>query len=165
MPEPIENRSVRDTARFVSLRATGDLGPVIEGSDAEPVILFQHDPYCPISRRAYHELAGLPIEAALVDVAQDAHISRMIEERTGIPHESPQVLVFQSGKVVWSASHFRITRAAVTRAVQRATLGEAIEQPDAACSSACGSRGVAPNDRATERPSLMTWLRSMWDHQ
>jgi len=165
MPEPIDNRSARDTARFVPLRATGDLGPVLEGSEAEPVILFQHDPYCPISRRAFHELAGLPIEAALVDVAQDAHISRMIEERTGVPHESPQVLVFQSGKVVWSASHFRITRGAVTRAVRRATLGEAIEQPDPACGAACGRRDVALNDRPTQSANLLMWLRSMWDHQ
>ena len=165
MPEPIDNRSVRDTARFVSLRATGDLGPVLEGSEAEPVILFQHDPYCPISRRAYHELAGLPIEAALVDVAQDAHISRMIEERTGVPHESPQVLVFQSGEVVWSASHFRITRGAVTRALRRATPGKAIDQPDSACGAACGGRGGAPKDKPSEAPTLVTWLRWMWDGQ
>jgi bacillithiol system protein YtxJ len=96
----------------------GALDSLVERSHAQPVIVFQHDPFCPISRRAQRELAGLPIEAALVDVARDGAVSRMLEQRTGVPHESPQVLVFRAGRVAWTASHFGITRGALARALQ-----------------------------------------------
>ncbi len=161
-----EARAAREAARFVPLRAASALGPFIERSGAEPVILFQHDPYCPISRRAYDELAGLSIEATLIDVAQHADIGRLIEDRTGVPHESPQVLVFRSGKVVWSASHFRITRAGVARAMRRATASDAVEQPEPNCGPTCESRGgVLEDSPTTAPPNLMIWLRSMWDRQ
>ena len=110
--------AAQETARFVPLRAVGALDSLVERSHAQPVIVFQHDPFCPISRRAQRELAGLPIEAALVDVARDGAVSRMLEQRTGVPHESPQVLVFRAGRVAWTASHFGITRGALARALQ-----------------------------------------------
>ena len=121
-PNHDDTRTVRAAAHFVPLRSVSALGELIERSEAEPVLLFQHDPYCPISRRAYSELAGLAMDAAVVDVAQGEYLSPTIEERTGVRHESPQLLVLRSGKVAWNASHLKITRRAVTRAVQRANL-------------------------------------------
>jgi bacillithiol system protein YtxJ len=112
MREPHQSvESGRDAANFVPLRSISALGDLIERSDLQPVVLFQHDPFCPISRIAYRELASAAIEAAVVNVAQDQHLTRKIEERTQVRHESPQVLVFRSRKVVWNASHFGITRA------------------------------------------------------
>src|SRR5258708_2701473 len=96
------------SAGVVPLRAESAVGSFFEGPHDEPVILFQHDLYCPIGRRAYRELTGVPIEVALVDVARDADITRAIEERTAVPHESPQVLVLRSGRVVWTASTSRL---------------------------------------------------------
>src|SRR5690348_11749003 len=96
-PNHDDNRPVRAAVHLVPLRSVSALGELIERSETEPVLLFQHDPYCPISCWAYSELAGLPIDAAVVDVAQDEYLSRTIEERTGVRHESPQVLVFRSG--------------------------------------------------------------------
>ena len=156
-------RTVGDAAEFVPLRSVSALGELVERSETEPVVLFQHDPYCPISRRAYHELAGTPVRAALVDVAQDEHLSRTIEERTGVRHESPQVLVFRSGRVAWNASHFEITRSAVTRAVQRAS-GEVVDEPEAECGAACGSR-AALRKGPSGSPNVASWLRSLWDQQ
>ncbi len=69
MQEPNHGIIARAMARFVPLRAASEVGSLFERSHNEPVILFQHDPCCPISRRAYRELAGLTIEAALVHVA------------------------------------------------------------------------------------------------
>jgi bacillithiol system protein YtxJ len=153
----------RDAAQFVPLRSVFGLGELVERSQLEPVVVFEHDPYCQISRRAYHEMMGVPVLAALVDVAQDQDLSRRIEEQTGVRHESPQVLVLRSGKVVWNASHFKITRKAVTRAVQRASadnFGEA----ESHCGIACGSR-AAPQSGARASANVLSWLRSLWDHQ
>jgi bacillithiol system protein YtxJ len=165
MQEPNDANTARGTARFVPLRAESAVGSAFERSHNEPLTLFQHDPYCPISVRAYRELTGVPIEVALVDVAHDAGISRTIEGRTGVPHESPQLLVVRSGRVVWSASHFAITRAAVTRAVRHAALGQPGEQPESVCGAACGCGGIALKEQSLDSPRTAAWLRSAWDSQ
>ena len=153
------------TARFVPLHAGGAVASLFERSHHEPVILFQHDPYCPISNRAHRELTRVPIEVALVDVARDADVSRKLEERTGIRHQSPQLLVLRSGRVVWSASHFAITRGAVTQAVRDAALVQSVDQPDVVRSAACGYGGTALKEQSLESPRLATRLRSAWDCQ
>ena len=86
-------------------------------SQTAPVILFQHDPFCGVSRAAYRELAQLPGAIALVDVAHTRALAPVIALRTGIRHESPQVIILYHGAAVWSASHGAITAAVVGRAI------------------------------------------------
>lgn len=152
--------TARDTAHFVPLRSETALGELLRRSHVEPVVVFQHDPYCPVSRTAYAEMLDVPVHAALVNVAQDQDLSRTIEEQTGVRHESPQVLLFRSGKVVWNASHLKITRKAVTRAVQHASADEA----ESGCGVLCRTR-AAPQGEASNNASVLSWLRSLWDHQ
>jgi bacillithiol system protein YtxJ len=80
------------------------------------VVLFLHAPRCWISRLAYRHVARLGGEVALVDVARDHDVKRAIAERTGVRHASPQAIVLHGGHVIWSASDFAITAAAVRRA-------------------------------------------------
>ena len=82
-----------------------------------PVILFLHDPFCPTSRAAARELAQVPGAIALIDVARAPALSHAIALRTGIRHESPQVIVLRGGQAVWSAAHRAITATAVVDAV------------------------------------------------
>lgn len=152
-----------DAAQFVPLRSTNALSELIERSHVEPTVLFQHDPYCPISRRAYDELENTPVKAAVVDVSHDGHLGRTIEERTGVPHESPQVLVFRSGNVAWSASHFQIKGAAVARAVQRATSHEVVDEVEVECDVACGGR--ARHQVPTARQNVLAAFGALWDQQ
>lgn len=70
--------------------------------------MFKHDPYCSISSYAYAELRGLDGEIAWIDVANDQPLSTAFAERTGVRHESPQVVVLHDGKPVWSGSHWSI---------------------------------------------------------
>ena len=93
------------------------LEPPLARSQTAPVILFQHDPFCPISHGAYRQLAQLPGAIPLVDVAHARALSQAIALRTGIRHESPQVLVLYRGEAVWWASHRAITAASVAAAV------------------------------------------------
>src|SRR5260370_40958592 len=85
-------------------------------------------------------------------LARDTDISRKLEERTGIRHESPQLLVLRSGRVVWSASHFAITRGAVTQAGRGAALVQSVDQPDFVRSAAFGYGGPAPQEQHLQRP-------------
>jgi bacillithiol system protein YtxJ len=54
-----------------------------------------------------------------VNVSRDRAVSRAIEARTGVRHESPQALVLRGGQAVWDASHFAITAEAVQGVLAR----------------------------------------------
>lgn len=87
---------------------------------AAPVLLFLHDRGCLISRIAHRQMLQLGGDIPLVDVQRVKDISRAIEARTGVRHESPQVIVLRHGQAAWSASHYAITAEAVARAAQEA---------------------------------------------
>ncbi len=76
-------------------------------------VLFKHSPRCSISARAYQEvedfLRSTEQPVFLVDVIRDRSLSRLIAERTGVLHESPQVLVLAGGGVLWHGSHGEVT--------------------------------------------------------
>jgi bacillithiol system protein YtxJ len=53
--------------------------------------------------------------AFLVDVRAQRSLSQQIAGRSGVEHQSPQVIAFQRGAVVWNASHDDITAEALAR--------------------------------------------------
>ena len=91
---------------------------LVARSQAEPVVLFKHDPVCSISLVAYHELRRMDETFPLIDVSRSHALSRLVADQTGVKHESPQVIVLRNGAAVWSASHYAIKAAAVEQAVR-----------------------------------------------
>ena len=87
-------------------------------SNDEPVVIFKHSNTCPISAMAYSRMEEFGDAVSLLVVQKSRELSRRVESRTGVRHESPQVLVLRRGQTVWAASHFDITAEAVQRAVQ-----------------------------------------------
>lgn len=106
--------------RFIPVVEVAALEELFARSSAAPVILFLHDGGCPISARAYREMARLAGDIPLIDVRRGRVLSQEIEGRTGVRHESPQVIVLRHGRAVWSASHAGITATDVEDAVQGA---------------------------------------------
>ena len=106
------------TTRFVPISALDALDDWLPRAGV--VVLFLHAPHCGISVRAYDQMASLGGEVALVNVARDREVKRAVAERTGVRHESPQVIVLRRGRAVWVAAHGAITTAAVARARQEA---------------------------------------------
>jgi bacillithiol system protein YtxJ len=103
---------------FTQITDTAELDRLIEQSHQSPVVLFKHSSTCPISAAAYRQMTRFSeADVWLVVVQQARDLSREIEARTGVRHESPQVLILKGGEVAWSASHFDITSGAVERAV------------------------------------------------
>jgi bacillithiol system protein YtxJ len=49
------------------------------------------------------------VQAYLVDVRAQRPLSQTIAMRSGVRHESPQVIVFRQGVPTWNASHADIT--------------------------------------------------------
>jgi bacillithiol system protein YtxJ len=77
-------------------------------------ILFKHSPTCPISLFAHREVtrfreAQPDAPVFLISVRRQREIARHVAQKTGVQHETPQVLVLRRGAVVGSASHDAIT--------------------------------------------------------
>lgn len=77
-------------------------------------ILYKHSSRCNVSFDAYNELnefiQNSKKDIYLVKVIESRALSNYIEERTGIRHESPQVLFFENAVVKSHGSHFQITK-------------------------------------------------------
>lgn len=89
---------------------------------APEFLLFKHSLICPISAAAFAEyeafVAAHPaVATAWVDVIGQRPIAQDIARRTGVKHESPQALLLRAGRVVWHASHGKITRASLAAAL------------------------------------------------
>lgn len=105
------------------LTTLAELDAALATSVAQPILIYKHSLTCGSSGVAYEEvldLAGgsmLPGSAFLVRIQASREVSRAIEERLGIRHESPQILLIVAGRVVWHASHFRVTASAISDAM------------------------------------------------
>ena len=110
------------------LHEIAELERVLAESATRPVLIFKHSYSCGTSAEALDELlahaevqpAGARI--AIVTVQTDRAVSNAITARLGIRHETPQALLVRDGKVIWSASHFRVTSEAISRAIARAAV-------------------------------------------
>ena len=105
--------------RFTPVKDTKALEDLLARSHSEPVILFKHSSTCPISAAAYAEMSQVSNDISLVVVQGARDISREIETRTGIQHESPQAIILRNGKAVWNASHWSIRANVVEDAVRQ----------------------------------------------
>ena len=103
--------------RVTDIRSLEELA---DRSKEQPVVIFKHSLTCPISAAAYEQMEAFEGPVALVEVQHARLLSGEIENRLGVPHESPQVIVLRNGKVAWNASHFKITADAVAEAVRAA---------------------------------------------
>ncbi len=111
---------------YTQVTSVSELDEVFKKSARETVVLFNHDPWCPISGRAFKQMAHVDYPTEMVDVSKAHDVSAMIAERTGVKHESPQIIILRDGQPQWNASHFAITADAVTSAIA------SIEKHDAA---------------------------------
>ena len=112
---------------LTSLERLDELERLLVESQAQPVLLFKHSYKCGISAEALDELIqhlneqSPDIRYAMVTVQTHREVSNAVSTKLGIRHETPQALLVRAGRVVWSASHFRVNAAELTKAV-RATL-------------------------------------------
>src|SRR5687767_4197348 len=109
---------------LTSLRGIDELDRLIAESEAQPVLLFKHSYTCGISAEALDELiAHLSEESsdvryAMVTVQTHREISNAVSSKLGVRHETPQALLLRNGRVVWSASHFRVNADSLGKALR-----------------------------------------------
>jgi bacillithiol system protein YtxJ len=105
---------------LVRITDTTALEDLVQRSKQRPVVIFKHSLTCPISASALEQMNRYQGEIALVEVQRAPSLSNEIEQRLGLRHESPQIIVLRNGQIVWDASHFKITADAVADAVRKA---------------------------------------------
>jgi bacillithiol system protein YtxJ len=108
---------------LTQLQRIDQLDGLLAESADRPVLLFKHSYSCGTSAEALDELLAHLSETtqgaryAMVTVQTHRDISNAVAQRLGVRHETPQALLVRGGRVVWSASHFRVTADAVARAI------------------------------------------------
>ena len=90
---------------------------------APTLVIFKHSNQCGLSVLAIQEVEKLErlhpeIQVHLVSVIESRSVSLEVERRTGVRHESPQVLILGNGAVLWHASHRRVTATAIDEQLQ-----------------------------------------------
>ena len=98
-----------------------DLDKAIASSENGTVVLFKHSTRCSISRMALKmiesdwddSLEG--VEAYFLDLLDHRDISAAISEKLGVEHQSPQMLILQSGTSIFHANHSSINVADVKK--------------------------------------------------
>ena len=113
--DPADPSPVR--ARFEPIESASALDAVLGDDSPAPTLLFLHDPYCPISSMAFEEVERVDAAVQIIDVSQHSALGRTVEARTGVRHESPQVIVLRAGVPAWHASHGRIRTERVREAL------------------------------------------------
>ena len=101
-----------------------ELDALLDESSHRPLLLFKHSLSCGTSYEALDELIDhlnderLPARYAMITVQTHRDLSTAIAKRLGVRHETPQALLIRDGRVVWSASHFRVTGGALETAIK-----------------------------------------------
>lgn len=95
-------------------RETTYLSEILEKSNLEPVIIFKHSSTCASSARIYDKLEkwaeeekiSMPI--FIIIVQKYPALSEKIARLFDIRHESPQILILNKQKVIYTAHHDNI---------------------------------------------------------
>lgn len=77
-----------------------------------PFIIFKHSTRCSISTMAYRRLAdsdNFGFEIYYLDLIKNRELSNYIADRTGIVHQSPQVIAVKDAEIIGSLTHSDIS--------------------------------------------------------
>lgn len=93
-----------------------ELDQLFLDSATKPAFVFKHSTICPASTRALNSYQAFVAEARTAEfffaglmIRDHRDLSNELAQRTGVKHESPQVLLIIDGQAVWHDSHFEIT--------------------------------------------------------
>ncbi len=110
---------------LTALGGLEELDRMLAASSDGPLLLFKYSSTCGRSAEALDELVAhlnespADVTYAMVTVQTHRDVSNAVARQLGVRHETPQVLLIRDGRVVWSASHFRVTATAVKEAINR----------------------------------------------
>lgn len=111
MPQPVE---------VTSKQVFSEL---LEKSQNVPVLLYKHSISCPVSGQAWYEVQDClefgddPPSCYRVTVQMQPELSRAVADHLEVAHHTPQVIVVRDGRASYVASHWKIRKQALQRAL------------------------------------------------
>lgn len=109
---------------WIALESIEQLDDLDRESSQAPVLIFKHSSRCSISGAARARLERASghqfndsIKSYFLDLGRYPVISKAIEMRYDVQHESPQILLIRDGASVFSASHFEIEARTIEQAL------------------------------------------------
>ena len=96
---------------WINLNSSEQLNEIIEQSNESAVLLFKHSTRCSISSMAKSrfekewKLDNKVCQTYYLDLITFRPISNEIAEKSGVEHQSPQVIVLKNKEVIYQASH------------------------------------------------------------
>jgi bacillithiol system protein YtxJ len=117
---------------LIQVEDVAQLERLLTASDPRPLLLLKHSRTCGTSAQALDELVAhladhtTDARYAMVTIQTHREVSAAVARMLGVRHETPQALLIQGGRVVWSASHFRVTSDAVDAAIKRFQPSEVV---------------------------------------
>ena len=104
------NNSKERKLNWERLNSPEDLDALIEKPD-KLVVIFKHSTRCAISSMALNSfeseftISEDKVYLGFIDLVNNRDVSSECAEKTGIRHESPQLIILDNGKVVHHSSH------------------------------------------------------------
>lgn len=116
-------RSSGMPASWKTLQSEEDWKALLAESYKKPQMVFKHSTRCSVSTMARYRLQDLEsltdtVDAWYLDLLAFRQISNTIATDTGVPHESPQVILLVKGRPVYIATHNSIDPAEIIHAAQ-----------------------------------------------
>lgn len=99
---------------WINIDSSDKINEVKEISGSQKVMIFKYSPKCAINYIVRNLLerewngSEMLMKTYLVDVVSNKELSQKIEGEFGVSHESPQVLIIENSKPVFTASHGKI---------------------------------------------------------
>jgi len=115
------------SSKWKFLTTEENLNTLLDAGSDKITIIFKHSPACSVSFFAQREMNKLGDEIAeiadlyIVNVIGNRAVSNEIAQRTGVRHESPQLLFLHKGKVIWNGSHHHVTAKNVEKIISAIT--------------------------------------------
>jgi bacillithiol system protein YtxJ len=108
---------------WIELKDVSQVEAILARNTDAPIILFKHSTACSVSAKAFdhlksnYKLTKRPVLFYYLDLLSHRDVSNWIEQKTGVKHHSPQVIVWHNGKVLYTATHQEINWKEIHRVI------------------------------------------------
>jgi bacillithiol system protein YtxJ len=105
------NKNSPKSFSWSMLTTPENVDKLLDKSHEKPIVLFKHSGRCSISAMALNRFEDFALEIEsyadlyMIDVLNNRPASLRVAEKTGVVHQSPQVIVIQGGMAVYDESH------------------------------------------------------------
>lgn len=104
-----KNKIKNEDSNRIALIDENQIEDIIKSSAQKPVLIFKHSTRCGISTMILKRFDSKNTEISapyyLLDILNHRSLSKLIQDRFDVIHQSPQLLVIKNGQVIAHDSH------------------------------------------------------------